>query len=287
MMRYYYLLLSLAVMVLLGSISYADYRDEFEKGFLTKTWSGEQPEENFCIECHSSDKMTPVFQTIAEEWKASWHAQNKIACQDCHGGDPKDASMSMSPHRGFLGTPKYDEVPEFCGKCHVRIMKSYLESGHGLVLRKTGKGPNCVTCHGSHNIQKANLDIINEQRCTKCHTYERAREMKQAMFFVEKKIVELETSLHELKQQGVVVDDDVRKLFSIQADFRYMFHTVDADLVKENTAGFVEKLSALEESIVATRKELQFRKNYSGFILLTFIGVGIVFYLRSSRHGQQ
>lgn len=285
-MRYYSLLLAFLLVVLLGPNTYADYRDEFERGFLTKTWSGEQPEVNFCIECHSSDKMKSAFQTIAEEWKASWHAQNQIACQDCHGGDAKDASMSMSPHRGFLGTPKYTEVPEFCGKCHVRIMKSYLESGHGSALRQSGKGPNCVTCHGSHNIQKASLEIINEQRCTKCHSYERAREMKQAMFLVEKKIVELEASLRGLKQQGVVVDDDVRNLFSLQADFRYLFHTVDANLVKENTDEFVRKLSAVEKRIAVTRKELQFRKNYAGFILLTFIGIGIVFYLRSSRYGQ-
>jgi len=186
------IVLSLFVLLIsLPSMASGTYREEFEKGFLTKTWSGEQPAENFCIECHSSDKMKPAFLAIAEQWKASWHAQHRIACHDCHGGDPKDASLAMSPHRGFTGTPKYDEVPEFCGKCHIGILKHYLESDHGKALKATGRGPNCVTCHGSHNIQKANIEIISEQRCSKCHSYERAQTMKQALFLTEKKIDEL------------------------------------------------------------------------------------------------
>ena len=125
-MRWYIMMLGLLLVFPLTASG--DYREEFEQGFLTKTWSGQQPEENFCIECHSSDKMKPEFLTLAEEWKASWHAQNGIACHDCHGGDPKDSSMSMSPHRGFVGKPSPAEVPEFCGKCHIGILKNYMES---------------------------------------------------------------------------------------------------------------------------------------------------------------
>lgn len=263
----------------LFSIASASYREEFEKGFLTKTWSGEQPEVNFCIECHSSEKMKPAFLTIAEEWKASWHALHGIACHDCHGGDPKDPSMSMSPHRGFVGTPKYAEVPEFCGKCHIGILKHYLESDHGEALRTSGKGPNCVTCHGSHNIQKANIEIINEQRCSKCHSYERAKTMKQALFLTEKKIDELEADLLKLKREGVFVDDDAKNLFNTQAEFRALFHSVDVNLVKNRTNEFSDKLAAAESKIQNTFKELRFRKNFSAFILLLFAGMGVTLYL--------
>ena len=96
--------------------------------------------------------------------------------------------MAMSPERGFAGKPQYSQVPEFCGKCHIGILKNYLESGHGRALKADQSGPNCVTCHGSHAIQKANIDIIDEQRCSQCHTYERAKAMKQALFPTEKKI---------------------------------------------------------------------------------------------------
>jgi nitrate/TMAO reductase-like tetraheme cytochrome c subunit len=267
------------VLVSLPALASGTYREEFEKGFLTKTWSGEQPEVNFCIECHSSDKMKPAFLAIAEQWKASWHAQNRIACHDCHGGDPKDASLAMSPHRGFTGAPKYDEVPEFCGKCHIGILKHYLESDHGKALKATRRGPNCVTCHGSHNIQKANIEIINEQRCSKCHSYEQAKTMKQTLFLTEKKIDELESDLARLKREGVFIDDDIKNLFGIQAEFRSLFHSVDVNLVKGRNDEFSNRLAAAENKIADTFKELRFRKNFSAFILLLFAGMGVTLYL--------
>jgi hypothetical protein len=274
------IVLSLFVLLIsLPSMASGTYREEFEKGFLTKTWSGEQPAENFCIECHSSDKMKPAFLAIAEQWKASWHAQHRIACHDCHGGDPKDASLAMSPHRGFTGTPKYDEVPEFCGKCHIGILKHYLESDHGKALKATGRGPNCVTCHGSHNIQKANIEIISEQRCSKCHSYERAQTMKQALFLTEKKIDELESDLARLKREGVFIDDDTKNLFSTQAEYRALFHSVDVDLIKDRTDDFAKRLAAVENKISETFQELRFRRNFSAFILLLFAGMGVTLYL--------
>ena len=278
MMKWCIMLMGLMLLVL-PVTAWGDYREEFEKGFLTKTWSGQQPEENFCIECHSSEKMKPEYLRITDEWKASWHAQNRIACHDCHGGDPKDPAMSMSPHRGFVGKPEPNEVPEFCGKCHIGILKNYLESGHGRAFRSSGNGPNCVTCHGSHNIQQANIEIISEQRCAKCHSYDRARAMKQALFLTEKKIEELSRDLLSLRNEGVYIDDDRMNLFSIQADFRALFHSVDVNLVKERTDEFSHKLAAVESRITATERELRFRRNFSAIILLFFVGMGSALYL--------
>jgi len=267
------------IMSSLPSLASGSYREEFERGFLTKTWSGEQPEENFCIECHSSDKMKPDFLTIAEEWKASWHAQNNIACHNCHGGDPKDASMSMSPHRGFVGKPKPSEVPDFCGKCHIGILKNYYESDHGKAFRLSGKGPNCVTCHGSNNIQKANIEIISEHRCTTCHSYERAKAMKQALFLTEKKFDELEGGLRKLRKEGVYIDDDQKNFFSLHAEFRTLFHSVDVNLVRDSTNDYLAKLAVAESKINNTFKELRFRRNFSALILLIFAAMGAVLYM--------
>lgn len=269
----------LSVLLIVVSAVHGDYREEFEKGFLTKTWSGEQPAENFCIECHSSDNMKPELLTITEEWKASWHAQHKIACHNCHGGDPKDASLAMSPHRGFVGKPTPSEVPDFCGKCHIGIVKQYWDSGHGKAFRASGKGPTCITCHGSHNIQKAHIDIINEQRCSKCHSYERARTMKQTLFLTEKKIGELETDLARLKSEGVFIDDETKNLFSVQAEFRTLFHSIDVDLIKNRTDEFSAKISAVDGRLQNFFRELLFRRNFSAFILLVFTGFGVTLYL--------
>jgi len=273
-MRHLFILLMM--LFTLPSIASGGWREEMEKAFMSAPWAGGQGESDVCIECHSSEMMKPAFLAVVDEWKTSWHFQNNISCHDCHGGDPKDSAIAMSPQRGFLGTPKYLQVPEFCGKCHIGILKNYLESGHGKALKASGKGPNCVTCHGAHNIQKANIDIINEQRCSKCHSYERAKIMKQALFLTEKKIGELESSFGRLKKQGVFTEEGERTLFSTQAEFRTLFHTVDVSLVKERSDDFTRKLSLIEKEIQDTFVELRFRKNFSTFMMLLFAGMSVV-----------
>ncbi len=211
-----------------------------------------------------------------------------FSCHDCHGGDPKDASMSMSPQRGFVGAPKYRDVPEFCGKCHVGILKSYLESGHGKALKSTGKGPNCVTCHGSHKeeqyIQKASIDIINEGLCSRCHSYERAKMMKQALFLTEKKIGEIGTSLEELRREGIYAADDEKALFSTEAEFRTLFHSVDVSLVKDRTDEFTKRLNAIERSVKHIFSEVKFRRNFSSFLMLVFAGLAVLVAMLSATY---
>jgi nitrate/TMAO reductase-like tetraheme cytochrome c subunit len=234
--------------------------------------------EPVCIQCHDSDMMKPEFRKIPGEWRQSWHYQNGVACNDCHGGDPIDAALAMSPQRGFVGTPKYQQVPEFCGKCHVGILKNYLESGHGRALKASGSGPNCVTCHGSHGIQKASIDIINDQRCTQCHTYDRARIMKQALFATEKKIQDIDNALKKLSSHGIYTEEEGKSLFRIEAEFRTLFHTVDVSLVQQKTDGFMQQLEAVQKKVDALFAELQSRRNFSGFLLLLFAGMGVVLF---------
>jgi hypothetical protein len=189
--------------------------------------------------------------------------------------------MSMSHQRGFIGTPEYADVPDFCGKCHLGILANYLKSGHGKALKSTETGPNCVTCHGSHNIQKADIDIINAQHCSQCHSFERAKEMKQAIFLTEQKIQDLEKDIISLKSMGVFPDEEQKILFRTQAEFRTLFHTIDVNLVKERTDEFAKRLSVLDEKIKNTFDELGFRKNFSAFFMLIFLGLAAVISLIS------
>jgi nitrate/TMAO reductase-like tetraheme cytochrome c subunit len=237
------------------------------------------PQEPVCIQCHDSDMMKPAFRPIPGEWRQSWHYQNGVACNDCHGGDPKDAAMAMSPERGFVGAPKYQQVPAFCGKCHIGILKNYTESGHGKALKASGKGPNCVTCHGSHNVQRANIDVINEQRCSQCHTYDRARTMKQALFGTEQKIVNIRKDLKKLATQGIYTAEEEKELFRTEAAYRTLFHAVDVALVKEKTGGFDKELDGIRKKAETLFAELRSRRTYSGFLVLLFAGAALIAYL--------
>ena len=238
-------------------------------------------QETVCLDCHDSDIIRPELRSIPSEWRKSWHFQNNVSCNNCHGGDPKDASMAMSPERGFAGKPAYVDVPEFCGKCHIGILKNYLESGHGKALKSSQSGPNCVTCHGSHGIQKANIDIINEQRCSQCHTYERAKAMKQALFLTEKKLRDVRDGIRELKRAGVFTEEQDKTLFNTEAEFRTLFHSVDVSLIKDRTDGFIKRLDQIDSQTKAFSRELFFRKNFSIYLTLLALGIGLVFFLLS------
>lgn len=282
-MRYIF---SIVLLFSFVPISEGAWKDIFEKEFLRSPWGeGPKVEKEVCIECHASEMIKPEFRGIPSEWRKSWHYRNGISCHDCHGGDPKDAAMSMSPERGFIGAPKYKDVPKFCGKCHIGILQHYFESGHGKALKSTGKGPNCVICHGSHNIQKASIEIINESLCTKCHSYERAKVMKASLLLTEKKIKEVDDDLKILKSRLITTEEDEKELFRTHADFRALFHTVDVDLVKSQTDDFAKRLSVIKERIQKGFREISFRQNYSGFLMFLFIGLAITVFLlgRSSR----
>ena len=240
--------------------------------------------ESVCIVCHSSAMMKPEFLKVYQEWKGSWHAQNNVSCNDCHGGDPTGIANAMSPQRGFLGVPKPTAVPEFCGKCHIAISKDYLDSGHGKALMTKGTGPNCVTCHGAHNVQKARLSIINDTLCSRCHSYERAQLMKEALFGTEEKISAIGGELQTIRSNGLDVENEAKTLFRTQAQYRALFHTVDVNLVKNQTDSFNASLDALQKKTQVFLQDLAFRRNFAGFLLLLFAAMGVAAFLLSKTY---
>ena len=268
----------LVVLLVFGvsSLASAGYREIFEKEFLSKPWGAEIDAKSACLECHTSDVMSIELQRIPQDWKMSWHYQNDVSCHDCHGGDSRDANMAMSHKRGFVGLPGHTEVPEFCGKCHIGILKNYLESGHGKALKATGEGPNCVTCHGSHNIQKVSIELINVQLCSKCHSYERAMIMKQAIFEIENKIEKIEKDLNTLRAEGVYPAKEDQRLFDAHAKFRTLFHTIDVPLIKNKTDAFAKDLDIIQSDIEGTFSEISFRKKFSTMLMLIFAGTWVV-----------
>jgi len=270
----------MALTVLLAaSLSYAGYRELFEKEFLLADWAGTQEKSSACVACHSSENMDQDMLNLVRDWRHSWHAANDVSCHDCHGGAPEDASDSMSHARGFKGVPAAAQIPDVCGTCHIAILRNYLESGHGKSICEVPEGPNCITCHGSHNIQQASIDIINEERCSRCHTYERAKLMKEALYEAENKLAVIRTELDQLRLAGLPLSDQEKTFFRAHSEFRTIFHTIDAELVKEKSSGFIEKLADIEVEIESANDRLAFRRNFSAFLLLIFAGMAGVVYL--------
>jgi hypothetical protein len=287
MMRYLIIPAVVLVTVVSTGLSLASYRETFEKEFMLSPWAIAKGEISACIQCHTSDSMDSRMQQLVQEWRGSWHAKNNVSCHDCHGGAVEDASMSMSHQRGFKGSPESKEIPEFCGTCHIAIKDNYLDSGHGKTFLDTGEGPSCVTCHGSHDIQQASMDIIGEQLCSQCHSYERAKEMKQALFLVESKLNTISQNLKRLKVLGIATERQEKAYFRNHAGFRTLFHSIDVDAVRAKSSDYTQSLEAIEGEISESFKQLAFRRNFSAYLFLVFIGLSIVVFLLSKSYGQK
>jgi hypothetical protein len=215
-----------------------------------------EPPEIVCVQCHGS--LPGRIGEPVKLWKESIHAENGVACNACHGGDPKDAANAMSPARGFLGAPKETAIPAFCGRCHVGVMKDYLASAHGKALGKGG--PTCVTCHGNHQVVKATLDLINEKSCSRCHSYERARLIRAAMQETEGMIVAIDGEIAHYKEEGTDTEGLEKGLFAVRNRFHTLFHNVDVEMVKKESAGIQGDLKKIRDQLTALDNSHKKRK---------------------------
>lgn len=219
-------------------------------------------EESVCVTCHTD---------IAKDWKQSIHFKNGISCHNCHGGNPKDSESAMDPKSGFLGKPSEAEIPAFCGKCHAGVKENYLKSEHSRSLVKGG--PSCVTCHTSHKQQRASINLIAPDLCGRCHSFERAEKVKNAMFIGESEITNLEERLASLRIQGHDVNAPTKALFAVRNKFHRLTHVVDVGLILKETAGIQSEIERQKAEISVSEK-IEMKRKIWGAVLIVFLLLG-------------
>jgi Cytochrome c3 len=228
--------------------------------------------ETVCVQCHGG--QSGRLGEPVKLWKGSIHAANGISCHGCHGGDPSDMAMAMSRERGFLGKPADSAIPSFCGRCHLGVKEDYLASAHGRALGRGG--PHCVTCHGNHRVMSASPDLINRESCTRCHDYGRAEEIRTAVTDIDRKITALEQSLAGLHRTGIATKEMDDDLFALRNRFHRLFHNVDVEKVRSQSAGFQGELRTIRARVDAIDRELRQRKLWGGGVVALLILSGLV-----------
>ena len=244
----------------------------------------EVPTETVCIQCHSGQEAQ--LANPVTEWQQSIHAANGISCHDCHGGDPSDFANAMSPERGFVGAPDYAGVPDFCGRCHVGVRQDYGESAHGRAIERGGA--QCVVCHDAHAVKTAQIDLINEQDCSRCHEYGRAGEIKAAMIETDRLINAVEANLARLHRVGVATAKMKGALFDLRNRFHRLFHSVEIARVRHETAGFQAELAEIEQQIDAIDARLKERMLWGAAAVgLLVLGGVISTLIRKTYHDEE
>jgi hypothetical protein len=190
----------------------------------------------------------------------------------------------MSPARGFLGAPKELQIPSFCGRCHVGVLKDYRSSLHGKALGKGG--PTCVTCHGNHKVVKASLELINDKACSSCHSFRQAELIKRLMAKTEKRILDIDAGIASFRQKGVDTERLEKSLFSVRNSFHSLFHTVDTDRVGNETARIDAELKKLEDQLVGVDEVLHRRKLAGAFAVCGALLAALMLYLLKKTYDQ-
>lgn len=126
-----------------------------------------------CVQCHQNLKTSSLLEHNYSDWKNSIHAQKKVGCEACHGGnakaaDPVKAHQGVLPSRDEKSSVYFKNVAQTCGRCHVEEYKEFKKSAHYRMLQNTGKGPNCLTCHGSMATTVMKYQEM-EKTCSLCH----------------------------------------------------------------------------------------------------------------------
>lgn len=236
-------------------------------------------DESVCLQCHAN--LERRLSDPLALWQESVHAANGISCHDCHGGNPADFALAMTPESGFIGVPEAREIPDFCGRCHIGVREDYLASAHGEA-RLEG-GPHCVNCHSNHRVSPASLSLIDEQLCTNCHSFERAARLKQALAKTEGSLSNLDQDLQKLFRLGIVVRDKQNALFAVRNDFRRLAHSVDVEQVEAKTAEFDRRIGEIDSQVTAVHDEMAQRKMVgAGVVLLLVITGGVALLIRRS-----
>ena len=245
---------------------------------LPVSGSGQGKQSSSCIECHEG--LQEAMARPVRLWRQSIHAANGVSCAGCHGGNPDVQDMqAMSPQNGFLGVPKPERIPDFCGRCHPGVKEDYLASAHGRALG--AGGPQCVTCHGSHAVERASLQLINPDSCTRCHGFERAAEIREALSETDDRITALEQRLRHFHRMGIDVNDLRGRVFESRNAFHRLFHSVDVKKVRTSTGKIQSRLEDIREKAESIDRLLDRRKQAGAVVVgLLLLVTVLFFYLR-------
>jgi hypothetical protein len=197
--------------------------------------------ENQCIRCHSKIEKSDVFHPAHSfgEWQESVHSKKGASCGACHGGNPS-ARDAAAAHKGIERSSDpgsriyFNRIPVTCGTCHVRELESFKRSSHYKELQRSGKGPNCVTCHGSMATRILSpMDM--ESVCNLCHirptkAYAALISLQTTQKLMEqlrKKIQDSRSNQTDVSAQS----SDLKKAEQMYKDALFAWHSFDMENV--------------------------------------------------------
>ena len=145
-----------------------------------------QPSNDYCIGCHSQQGMSRPLGDGAvlpltingQRFRESVHAQEDVACTDCH------TEIQKFPHPEFSGESRRAVTLSMytaCQRCHEDQYQSVQDSVHQTAMAAGNEAAAvCTDCHNPHEQQRLTDfrtgDLLPEARlgipqtCARCHS---------------------------------------------------------------------------------------------------------------------
>ena len=134
-----------------------------------------------CGSCHVSEKQIYVGSAHGKAYAAG--VRGAPTCFDCHknsivanGDGRSEAQLKIAQERACVGCHVENAGVRQAELTGAGFVASYEKSVHGRALYKgNGSAPNCISCHGNHDIRKASdpASGVNKANipttCGQCH----------------------------------------------------------------------------------------------------------------------
>lgn len=242
---------------------------------------GRLGEGNGCVGCHES--APGELSRAVVEWRKSVHAENDVSCDACHGGDPGvqgspgDRDAIEAAHfaaGGFVRRPEpARKISYFCGRCHAAIKEKHLGSPHGKNVH-----PTCLYCHDHHDVRSPDTSIIAADRCTVCHDFRNAAQIREILEETEQTIATLDDRRHWLEENGyrsLALEEMHHHGRSTVTQLRVAFHSFHLGDVMNFASQVQAVLDRTERTVDLVKAKEEARK------VQTWIGLGISVFLFS------
>jgi len=130
------------------------------------------PVNEYCLVCHRGNlikKMEDgeILSVQVKEDELLHSVHKNLKCTDCHKGFSKQSH----PFRKFKSIAEYRKMAtKICAECHSKEVALYKKGAHGMAFVNGKKdAPNCLSCHGYHQVKKLVTAKEKMEICVKCH----------------------------------------------------------------------------------------------------------------------
>ncbi len=230
-----------------------------------------------CLICHRTLRGPAGLAVL--EWQKGVHAKHSAACNICHGGNPdlNDAKSAKDKKYFYIGKPSPKENTEFCGRggCHQAILAVFEKSPHYASVKEKGE-PNCISCHGYHNVQPSTVHIISEKGCAQCHPVDTIKNIITALVAIDRDIREIEKNIEYLRRKNAESGDLAAQLADAKILFSRIVHAFSSEDIQFRRKEMEITTSNLKNTIhmrvmVARRLDLL-------YLITAVLGFGMIIF---------